>query len=206
MLAGVLCLACLSGIAGLFWLQDLQYSRPTPVPSSWVDVPAGARVALPRSVALLREASGSRPVLLHFFNPGCPCSRFNVDHVRTLARTFGDRVTFVAVLTEDDPQVLETAYRQLGLDLPHIVDDGTLARAVGAYSTPQAALVGADDRLVYRGNYNLTRYCRDRDTEFVRLALEHLLSGGARPAFPTAATTSYGCPLRSPLGVRAEGS
>ena len=52
----------------------------------------------------------------------------------------------------------------------------------------------------YRGNYNVTRYCRERETEFARLAIESVLSGRTPPPFPAAATTAYGCPLRNPLG------
>lgn len=107
-------------------------------------------------------------------------------------------MTFVAVLSQDAPATLIAAYQKLDLAMPYYVDDGTLAAAVGAYSTPQAAVLDADGHLAYRGNYNVTRYCRDRSTEFARLAIDSVLSGVAAPAFPAAATTAYGCPLRNP--------
>lgn len=181
-------------IASLFWWQDLQYSRPTPVPGDWVQVSPGASVRLPEALASLTRGTG-RPVLLHFFNPACPCSRFNVEHVRDLARAYQDRVTIVAVLVQDAPHVLEQAYRTLDLDIPFYVDDGRAAASVGAYSTPQAAILDRAGRLFYRGNYNVSRYCRDRETQFARLALEAALAGRPPGPMPAAATTAYGCPL-----------
>ena len=77
------------------------------------------------------------------------------------------------------------------------MDPGPLAHAVGIYSTPQAAVLDADGGLFYQGNYNLTRYCRDRETEFARLALERLRLGAPAPQFVSAATVAYGCPLPS---------
>jgi hypothetical protein len=194
--AGVLALAALGAIGWVFWQQDLRYSRPTPRPANWHRIAAGALVALPAPIEALRAAHPGRPILLHFFNPDCPCSRFNVDHVRALETRFGREVVFVAVLAEGDPTAMRRAYRSLPLDLPSYVDaDHRLADAVGVYSTPQAAVLDKDGRLYYQGNYNATRYCRDRQTEFARLALESVI-GGLPPPRPTpAADTAYGCPL-----------
>ena len=152
------------------------------------DAPAGglasARrrrpVALPPAVERLRAARPGRPLLLHFFNPSCPCSRFNVDHVRALSSRFQADVTVVAVLAEGEPATMRAAYRALQLDVPHYVDaDRRLADALGVYATPQAAILDGAGRLYFVGNYNRTRYCRDRDTEFARLALEAVVAGGA---------------------------
>lgn len=198
--AAMVCAVLFGGIVGVFWQQDLQFSRPTPVPEGWVPIATGTVIALPPRVEAFRRNGGPRPLLLHFFNPACPCSRFNLDHVRALVRTYGDRVTFVAVLSHDVPARMVAAYQELHLGMPYYVDDGRLAAAVGTYSTPQAAVLDGQGRLTYRGNYNVTRYCRDRETEFARLAIEVALSGGPAPPFSTAATTPYGCPLRKPLG------
>jgi len=59
-LAGLTALILLSAIGGIFWVQDLRYSLPTPRPDGWRAVAAGIHVALPREV---RGASppASRP-------------------------------------------------------------------------------------------------------------------------------------------------
>ena len=90
---------------------------------------------------------------------------------------------------------MEADFQDLGLDIPYHVDGGPLADATGIYSTPQAAILDADGRMFYQGNYNVTRFCRDRETEFARLALERLRIGAPPPEFVSAATVAYGCPL-----------
>jgi len=205
-LAGLTTLAIMGAIGAIFWHQDLQYSLPTPKPSAWHAVAAGTRIALPPDIEGLRGQNPGKPLFMHFFNPSCPCSRFNLDHVRQLVAAFGQDVVFVAVLREGTPETLEAAYRDLGLDIPYHVDRGPLAEATGIYSTPQAAILDADGRLFYQGNYNVTRYCRDRETEFARLALERMGIGAPPPQFESAATVAYGCPLPPRATAPSRGS
>lgn len=183
-------LGAMGAIAWVFWDQDVRYSLPTPRPTGLLQQPLGAAFDLPATLHL-PKGSDRRPLLLHFYNPDCPCSRFNRDHVAALQVRHGERVTFVAVLERDAAHHDEDS----GLDLPHFVDtDGALAKALGVYATPQAVLLDVDRRLVFRGNYNLSRYCSAPATEFVRLAIEALLAGRTYEP-PATATVSYGCEL-----------
>ena len=175
-----------AGIIACFWHQDWRYSLPTPRPPDLVQPEPGGRLPLD-------DFTGGRPVLLHFVNPDCPCSRFNLGHVRELVRRYRDRVRFVAVLEGGRPG------EPLALDAEVMADPGgRLARACGVYATPQAVVLDAAGRLYFRGNYNVSRYCVDPRTEFARLAVEALLAGEPPPAFPPGATTAYGCPIPVP--------
>src|SRR5687767_12942946 len=96
-IALILILSCvLVAIAGIFWFQEAQYLLPTPVP-------AGYKVVQPE--ALIRYDSAlipqqhERPKLLHFFNPECPCSRFNLKHFHALSDTYGKQIDFYVVVT-----------------------------------------------------------------------------------------------------------
>jgi hypothetical protein len=204
-LAGLTALALLAAIGGIFWLQDWRYSLPTPRPEGWHAVPVGTQVALPREIESIRRTRPGQPVLLHFFNPDCPCSRFNLDHVRQLIANFSRDAIFVAVLRGGPAARVKAQYETLGLGIPAVLDEG-LSEALGVYSTPQAVVVDRDGRLYYAGNYNLTRYCRARETEFARLALEGLRAGTPPPAFAPAATVAYGCPLPPRAGRRPAGA
>lgn len=203
-----------SVIVTAFWLEEWRYSLPTPRPASLQQVPVGQLVRLNAAPSLVpelvpslvpelqpsREAAREedKPIFLHFFNPGCPCSRFNLDHVRDLVRAQGHRVRFVAVLQGDEPQALQAGFARTGLGIESIVDaQGRIAKRLGVYSTPQAVILGRDGRLVYRGNYNSTRFCSARATEFARIALETYLSTGRAAPAPRAATIAYGCALPS---------
>ncbi len=180
----------LLAIGTVFWQQDLRYSLPTPRPAALVQVAIGTTVELPANVTSQGAVQQRKPLLLHFYNPDCPCSRFNRDHLRALQNRFGTAVQFVAVIESGCPEPGES-----GLPMPHIVDTGgALANQLGVYSTPQAVLLDGGQRLVFRGNYNVTRYCDDRSTQFARLAIEALLAQTTIGLDPDAAT-AYGCPL-----------
>jgi hypothetical protein len=191
--AGACALVGLAAIGAAFWEVDLKYSAPTPVPALLAEVELGTRLELPADLErFLRSAPG--PTLLHFFNPRCPCSRFNLEHVIELARRFEGRARVLAVLAEGGE--VADAVELVSEHFPARVDvDGKLAEALGVYSTPQAAIVGQDLRLYWRGNYNRTRYCVERTSEYARIALEAALEGRPAPSFDPRATLAYGCEL-----------
>jgi len=197
-LAGAAVLACSTVIVAAFWIQDWRYSLPTPRPSGLRQAALGSTAELPPALASF--AREDRPLFLHFYRPECPCSRFNLEHVRALERRHGGEASFVLVLEGDDQAELEQAYARLDWPIPHVVDEGgAIATALGVYSTPQAVIVDAAGRLAYRGNYNTTRYCTDQRSEFARLALEDVLEQRAVRELPREATLAYGCSLPSDL-------
>jgi hypothetical protein len=185
-------LTCLTGISVLFWYEDVQYARPTPRPASLVQHPVGARLVL----GTAGTAPGGKPLLLHFFNPSCPCSRFNRRHLRELYNGYGQAVDMVVVLQAKDTLEAIRKYRNWELPMAYVTDPaGKLAERCGVYATPQVVLLSPDARLYYRGNYNTGRYCADRQMQFARRAVEALLAGQPAPAFPLVAETAYGCLL-----------
>ncbi len=225
------CALCLLVTAGaVFWYQDARYSLPTPKPPTLATVPVGTRIILPASFKL-SSPHDSRPLLLHFFNPDCPCSRFNAAHIRALRLRFGNQVRFAAiaqmssVATVPPAQLAESATtsatRLFGPGIETLVDDhGEIAAACGVYSTPQAAILApapsppatveapvppgdstTGRTLLFRGNYNTSRYCADPQTEFVRLALTALVNHSPLPPASREAMTAYGCELPANLAA-----
>jgi hypothetical protein len=204
----------LVGIAASFVWFEWENLLPTPKPAGYQAVFAGAKIDqtkiayLKKAIISKKKQKSQRPIFLHFFSPDCPCSRFNLDHLRSLVRRYGDKVDFVAILWHDpqnpahDPQNFDFA-RAYDIEIPALPDpDGAIAKAVGAYATPQAALLTTDDRLFFRGNYNLSRYCTNRETRFAEQALVALLAGKNPPDFGKWATEAYGCPIE-PLSAAA---
>jgi hypothetical protein len=84
--------------------------------------------------------------------------------------------------------------------------DGSLAKRVGIYSSPQAVVVTAAGALYYRGNYNLARYCTDVRTEFARIALEHVLDGGPKYDPPAQPGSRMAARLPSTIARMAPGA
>ena len=179
-----------TGIATLFWRQEARYVLPTPVPANYRPVGVNQLISLPAALSPL-----DKPVFLHFFNPDCPCSRFNLRQFKELVGQYGSRVHFVAVMPVNEAD-LEAARQKYGLAIPAVADpDWKLAEACGVYSTPQAVIVDRAGRLYYRGNYNQSRYCTRKNTAFAKMALDSILSRAPSPSFSLFATRAYGCGL-----------
>ncbi|WP_224996649.1 redoxin family protein [Cesiribacter sp. SM1] len=181
-------------ILTIFWQQEIKYLTPTPIP------PGYSRVALRQAIDLteLGENNQKKPVLLHFFNPNCPCSRFNTDHFVSLVKEYGNEVSFYVVLQySNDREAVAQMLATYGIELPVLTDEHqALAQICGVYSSPQAVIVDSNQQLFYRGNYNRSRYCTDRQTSYARLALEALRARTAPPTPSALATTAYGCALK----------
>lgn len=186
-------LCCLFvGIGGLFWHFEVQYSLPTPVPVNYRPVAVGEWVDLKGKIDI---PDRKQPVFLHFYNPSCPCSKFNIPHFRSLVQEYGQEVSFgVVAMTKTSAYSESEIQGKLDLQIP-VAFDSSLALACGVYSTPQAVLLDADGRLYYRGNYNISRYCTNKETNFAQQAIDSLLMNRHRPMFVEAALKSYGCKL-----------
>ncbi|HEY6899322.1 MAG TPA: redoxin domain-containing protein [Puia sp.] len=178
-----------SGIIAFFWRNEWIYSLPTPVPENYMTVSCGTPIG-----ALRQLQAGNKPLFLHFFNPSCPCSRFNMPHFRSLVSQYGDSVNFAIVVMSDKTYTVREIQDRFGLNIP-VLFDTAIARECGVYSTPQAAIIGPDHKLYYRGNYNKSRYCSDKKSDYARIALEDLLRNRPDKLFSPYALKAYGCQL-----------
>ena len=188
-LAVPLGLALVAWIGGAFWYWDWRYARPAPVPAGWT--PGPDRFA-PGWDADLPGRDPGLPAVVHIMGDGCPCSRFASEEARELTHVGGAQhfAVFTGVESGDTP----TIGGFLGESISGAKAD-RLARELGVYAAPQAVIVAADGHIVYRGNYNRSRYCRDPESAFARRALEALVAGRPVPEFPPEAATPFGCPL-----------
>ena len=113
--------------------------------------------------------------MLHFFNPDCPCSRFNLKHFQALNKEYNGEIDFYVVV--DSEEKVEPAKGLIDNEVTIVVDrTKTLASACGVYSTPQAAIIQTSNRLYFRGNYNRSRYCTNKESNFVQMALDSLVA------------------------------
>jgi peroxiredoxin len=190
--------AITTAIGYIFWQQETQYWTPTEKPASLsIEIHQGDEAPLE---LIQINAPLQKPLLIHFFNTDCPCSRFNMKDVAGLVNQHKDEIDVIIVLQSYDYKSADLAYfnKKTGLDLPLIVDrDGKIAQAFGIYSAPQAVVVNEEGRIHFRGNYNLSRYCTKQESAFVALSIQSLLSGSKTADFGLLATTPYGCLLPS---------
>lgn len=194
MLLALIILMVMLSVGFIFWQHELRYAAPTPVPDRFVDVPLGAEIDL-----AAWGISSDRSTLLHFFNPRCPCSKFNMNEFRALVREYKDQVDFFVILQSDDDDARDAFNAKYALDVPVIADrDGRISDVCGIYATPQAVILNDASRIYFKGNYNKSRFCTHKQTQFVDIALDSLVAHRPLPVFvQNELTLPYGCELPS---------
>lgn len=183
-------LALLAFIITLFWHYEYVYKMPTPVPEGYRNVSTGTTI----NVANKLPVKTNKPVFLHFYNPACPCSRFNIPHFNSLVKQYRNELQFVIVPVTQKKLTAADVLKKFDVQVP-VVFDSTLAAECGVYSTPQAVIIDADQQLFFRGNYNKSRYCNDKKTEYARMAIDNLLHHNAAIIADLFALKAYGCQL-----------
>jgi hypothetical protein len=184
-LAGIL-----TTISYLLWHEDWKYTLPTPVPTKYIKPKPVDAVSLLARIG----SSAGKPAFLHFFNPECPCSRFNVPHFKSLVNKYGSELSFaIVVMSAKQKYSVEDIQDKFDLEIP-VFFDQSIADSCRVYSTPQAVIIDSEQKLYYRGNYNKSRFCEDKNTNFAQMAIDSLLLSGSRIT-DKAALKSYGCSL-----------
>ena len=179
-----------SGITFLFWQNELKFTLPTPIPKNFHAVAMGSTIDLGKC-----WRTSNKPVFIHFFNPDCPCSRFNIRHVSSLIKKYGDKINFkIVVLNKHKDLTIEDIQKKFDCDIPVYFDE-KMALKCGVFSTPQAVIMDGSQRLYYRGNYNKTRYCTNADSNYAQMAIDSLLEQTQSPTFDALALRAYGCSL-----------
>lgn len=180
----------LLSIGYLFWQNEFKYSLPTPVPQNYKAIAMGSKIELGACCAF-----DNKPIFIHFFNPDCPCSRFNVPHVSELIKKYGAKVNFkIVVLNKKKSFTIAEIQEKFDAKIPVYFDEA-MAEKCGVFSTPQAVLLDSSHNLYYRGNYNKTRYCTDAKSNYAQMAIDSLLSKNQSPSFNAFALKAYGCSL-----------
>ncbi len=179
-----------TGIACLFWHNELVYSLPTPIPKNYMAVNTGNIIHVPESL----HSKDNKPVFLHFFNPDCPCSKFNISHFKSLVKQYSNEATFAIVVMNNESYTSQQIQNKFKLNIP-VLFDTSIAISCGVYSTPQAVIIDNNQKLYYRGNYNRSRYCTDKKSNYAQQALDNLLNNNHTAIFNQFALNAYGCRL-----------
>jgi hypothetical protein len=179
-----------TGIAVLFWHNEFVYSLPTPIPENYRSVALGNKINIPETL----HSKNNKPVFIHFFNPDCPCSKFNISHFKSLLKQYSDQAMFAIVVISNKNYTAQQIQHRFNVDIP-VLFDTLIASSCGVYSTPQAVIIDTNQQLFYRGNYNRSRYCTDKKSNYAQQALDSLLHNKRSAIFNQFALKAYGCRL-----------
>lgn len=180
-----------TAISLILWQEEFRYALPTPIPVDYKEVPVGTCIEFP---GFSLKIASEKNRFIHFFNPDCPCSRFNAGHFQYLYKHFGDQLDFMVVIPEGSSR--EKTQRILAKDISIVHDtEAAWSQAVGVYASPQAVIIDNEGELFYRGNYNKARFCTNVGSNYAEISLKMLLKGAEAPVWDFYATRSYGCQL-----------
>src|SRR6478735_8385680 len=127
-------------IGCLFGEQELKYARRTPIPQNFHEVKIGERVDLDSYLNVSKKN-----VVLHFYNPDCSCSRFNMKDFEQFVRTNESQAQFFVIIQSTDGRAIEKFKKKYELNVPVILDkDGKISDRCGIYSTPQAVILNTN--------------------------------------------------------------
>ncbi|MFC7388039.1 thioredoxin family protein [Sphaerisporangium rhizosphaerae] len=171
---------------------------PLGTPAPEFDLPSidGGRVSL----AGLRQAPAT---LVVFLSNHCPYVRRIEEGIGALAADYSDRVTTVAVCSndvvnypDDDAEHLAEQAERAGFGFPYLVDESQeVGRAYHAACTPDFFLYDAGRRLAYRGEFDDARPSNQVPVtgSSLRRAIDAVLAG--RPV-PGPQNPSLGCGIK----------
>lgn len=92
-----------------------------------------------------------RPVVLTFFSSWCTICADRQDAMSELARTYQDKVVFLGVAAEDEPNPLDEYLRSHRVDYPVVVDDSQTVWRAYAVREPPAVVIVSKDGMLLRG-------------------------------------------------------
>jgi hypothetical protein len=129
-----------------------------------------------------RITPGPRGTVILFVASMCPCMDAHRAMIRTLTEELqGQGINFVCVFSNagETRDLAENMFRQIGWDMPYILDSrGTLAEKYGATNTPQAIVLDQFQQMVFRGPIDDSSKNLGRITQpYLKNALADLMAG-----------------------------
>jgi hypothetical protein len=147
------------------------------------------------------KAGGKKGVILFFVSPYCPTANTLMPEINAITKDHA--ADFASYIVHADPAIKVTdAYQHAVLfkieNATVILDtEQRLAKRVAAKITPEAVVLGPDEKILYQGRVNdlylgATKRQRKATTRDLRDALEAIQSGKAPP---TPRTEAVGCKI-----------
>ena len=150
----------------------------------------------------LHESEGAPATVVVWTCNHCPYALKWHDRIADVARDYGDRGVRVLAVNSNDaerypadsPDAMRKRVDQEDWAFPYLHDETQdAARAVGAQVTPHVFVYGPDMRLAYSGAPDADHDDRSLNAEWLRAALDAVLSGEEPPQPQTEAE---GCSIK----------
>jgi hypothetical protein len=113
----------------------------------------------------------SAAIVVHYYDPKCPCTRFNNEHVLELITTYQAKGVHFMVKVPDE------AAKRSAQGVFGDVEVQVISASSAPSASPAALVVDAQGLPVYVGPYSPGAVCTSKSGDFVGLALDDMLSG-----------------------------
>ena len=149
----------------------------------------------------LEEFAEASALVVVFIGNGCPTVRAYEDRLKDLHEKYTARGVQLVAVNSNNPHLspfdtqaeMVARAEEAGLPFPYLKDEeGSLARAFGAVSTPHAFVFDGDRRLRYRGRIDDARIAESVTKRDLDEAVGAVVDG-RRPAVE--ATDPFGCSI-----------
>jgi thiol-disulfide isomerase/thioredoxin len=149
----------------------------------------------------LEEFGEAKSLVVVFIGNGCPTVRAYEDRLKDLHEKYAEKGVQLVAVNSNNPHLspfdthaeMVARARERVLPFPYLKDqDGSLAGAFGAVSTPHAYVFDGDRRLRYRGRIDDARIPESVTKRDLDEAVGALVEG-RRP--PVEATDPFGCSI-----------
>jgi thiol-disulfide isomerase/thioredoxin len=153
--------------------------------------------SLPRT---LDDFGKKKAYVVVFTNTTCPLAKRYLPTLNEMEKAYRDKdVQFVAINSAEEDSIVAMATQavQHEMEFPFVKDHGgACARALGVKRTPEAVVLDAERRIVYRGRiddqYRLTGSRKEPTSHDLKDAIEAVLAGRK---VAKAETEVDGCPI-----------
>lgn len=126
-----------------------------------------------------QQSNKLKPIsVVHFWNPDCPCNRFNEVHVKKIISDYADKnVQFTIVVSGKNTKLRKLREERARKIFSHsavknIYSDWSMDK--GPPSSPAVAVINSSGELVYFGPYSLGANCSADKGKFVEKVLDQL--------------------------------
>jgi thiol-disulfide isomerase/thioredoxin len=155
--------------------------------------------SLPRT---LNDFGKKKAIVLVFVNTNCPVAQKYFPTLQAMEKEYRDKdVQFVAVNAAEDTIIaMATHAVKYDIEFPFVKDfDGVCAKALGVTRTPEAVVLDAERKIVYRGRiddqFRLGGTRKEPTTHELKDAIEAVLAG---KKITTPETEVDGCAITFP--------
>jgi peroxiredoxin len=180
-------------------LSALAVGAQVPGPAAAIKM----KSALDGKSVSIADVQGKAGTLVVFTCNHCPFARGWERRIADLANSYAKKGIGVILVSANDPAKyaeddfagMQARAKQLGLQVPYVMDEtSAVARALGASVTPEAFLFDRNGKLAYHGTIDDNhRDAAGAKNHYLKDALDAVLEG--RPA-PVAETKGIGCGIK----------